>query len=97
MKIPFTKKDYWIRVGISFTAVIAADLIISMVAGSERAIYVYLLVVAYWAYLEVRRLHDANKTGLLALINLLPVLGTFGILVYAGVLDSNHYDNKWLN
>lgn len=70
---------------------------IGMLLGPEIARFVYLALVGYWIYIEIRRFHDANKSGWLALINIVPGIGTFAALIVAGVLKSNYDDNKWLS
>ena len=95
-KIPFTRKDYWICVGASFLIAIIANFMISLVAGSEIARFVYLLEIAYWILIEIRRFHDANKSGWMALLNLIPALGAFIALIVAGVLKSDYENNRWI-
>lgn len=94
-KIPYTRKSYWINVVAAFFIASLANLAIGMVVGSEVARFVYLLLAAYWIIIEVRRFHDANKSGWLALINLIPLIGTLAALVIAGVLKSDYQDNRW--
>ena len=96
MKIPYTIKNYWINVGASFLIATVASFLIGLLVGSDNARFVYLLLAVYWIMIEIRRFHDANKSGWLALINLIPGIGTFAALIIAGVLQSNYDSNKWL-
>lgn len=96
-KIPYTIKNYWINVGASFLIATVANIIIGLVLGSEIARYANLLLIVYWILIEIRRFHDANKTGWLALINLIPLVGTLAALITAGVLKSDYENNKWLS
>lgn len=96
-KIPYTIKNYWINVGVSFLIATVANLLVGLVLGSEIARYVYLLLMIYWILIEIRRFHDANKSGWLALINLIPGIGTFAALIVSGVLKSDYENNKWLS
>ena len=96
MKLPYTIKNYWINVGASFFFFIVASFLIGLLVGSDNARFVYLLLAVYWIVIEIRRFHDANKSGWLALINLIPGIGTFAALIIAGVLQSNYDSNKWL-
>lgn len=95
-KIPYTIKNYWLNVGVSFLATTVANLIVGLLLGSEAARYMYLILVVYWIIIEIRRFHDANKSGWLALLNLIPGIGTFAALIIAGVLKSNYDNNRWL-
>lgn len=95
-KIPYTIKNYWINVGVSFLIATVANLLVGLVLGSEIARYVYLLLMIYWILIEIRRFHDANKSGWLALINLIPGVGTFAALIIAGVVKSNYENNRWV-
>ena len=96
MKLPYTIKNYWINVGASFLIANVASFLIGLLVGSDNARFVYLLLAVYWIVIEIRRFHDANKSGWLALINLIPGIGTFAALIIAGVLQSNYDSNKWL-
>ena len=96
-KKPYTSKDQWINIGISFLIATAANIIVGMILGSEIAHYIYLILVAYWVFIEVKRFHDANKSGWLALLNLVPGIGTFATLIIAGVLKSDYNNNKWMS
>lgn len=96
-KIPYTIKNYWINVGASFLIASVANILVGLVLGSEIARYVYLLLMVYWILIEIRRFHDANKSGWLALINLIPGIGTFAALIVAGVMKSDYENNKWIS
>lgn len=96
MKIPYTIKNYWINVGVSFLIATGANLLIGVVVGSNNARFIYLLLAIYWIVIEVRRFHDANKSGWLALINLIPGIGTFAALIVAGAMKSDYENNKWI-
>ncbi len=95
-KIPYTIKNYWINVGASFLIASAANILVGLVLGSEIARYLNLLLIIYWILIEIRRFHDANKTGWLALINLIPGIGTLAALIVAGVMKSDYENNKWM-
>ncbi len=95
-KLPYSIKNYWINVGASFLISSAANLLIGLAVGPEIARFIYLGLLVYWIAIEVRRFHDANKSGWLALINLLPGIGTFAALIVAGVLKSDYNNNRWM-
>lgn len=95
-KLPYSIKNYWINVGSSFLITTVANFILGLVLGADIARFVYLGLAAYWILIEIRRFHDANKTGWLALINLIPGIGTFAALIIAGVLKSDYNNNKWM-
>lgn len=96
-KLPYTIKNYWINVAGSFLIATAVNLITGLFLGTEIAGVIYIGVAIYWVIIEVRRFHDANRTGWLALLNLIPLLGTITALIVAGMLRSNYENNKWLN
>ncbi len=96
MKIPYTIKNYWINVGVSFLIAMLSNMVIGLLVGTEIAQFVYLVLLVYWINIEIRRFHDANKSGWLGLINLVPGIGTFAALIIAGVLQSNYDNNRWL-
>ena len=96
-KLPYTIKNYWINVVVSFLIATIANPIIGMAVGYQIARYMYVILIAYWIIIEIRRFHDANKSGWLALINIIPGVGTFAALIIAGVLKSNYDNNRWLN
>ena len=91
----FTRKDFWIRAIASYAIAMFVGFLISIVAGNRVSMYIYVPMVIYWIIIEVKRFHDANKTGWLALINLIPGLGTFAALIVAGLMESNYDNNKW--
>ena len=93
--LPYTVKQYWINVVVSFLIASMANVLIGVVLGSETARTIYIFLIIYWIVIEVRRFHDANKSGWLAMINLLPGIGTFAALILAGVMKSNYENNKW--
>ena len=94
-KLPYTKKTYWVSVVASFVVATIVNLILGLIVGSETARFVYFLLAVYWVLIEVRRFHDANKSGWLVLINLIPGIGTVAALIIAGVLKSDYCNNKW--
>ena len=94
-KLPYTIKNYWINIGASFLIATIANLIIGMIVGSEAARFLYLLLLAYWILIEIRRFHDANKSGWFTLLNLIPAAGMIIALVVAGTLKSDYDNNRW--
>lgn len=96
-KLPYTIKSFWKNVGVSFLLASLANLVLGLILGSENARFVYLILAAYWILIEIRRFHDANKSGWLALLNLIPGIGTFATLIIAGVLKSDYENNKWFS
>lgn len=94
-KVPYTRKNYWISVGASFLIATVLNLILGLILGSETARFVYMILAVYWILIEIRRFHDANKSGWMALINLIPGIGTFAALIIAGVMQSDYENNKW--
>lgn len=97
MGIPYSIKSYWINVGASFLIATISNLVIGLMIGADLARFVYIVLLAYWIYIEIRRFHDANKSGWFVLINLIPGIGTLAALIIAGMLKSDYNDNKWYN
>lgn len=89
---PLPRKEYWKKVLIIFLVFT----IIGVFLGGSFAgnIIAYTPEIVLWIILEIRRFHDANKSGWLALLNLIPI--PFIALIFAGVLESNYIDNKWI-
>ena len=90
-KKPLPRKEYWKYVGIIF----AIFLVVGVFIGGTPMgnIIAYTPEIVLWIILEIRRFHDANKTGWLALLNLLL---PFNPLILAGVLKSDYTNNKWI-
>lgn len=91
----FPRKKFWIHFVASFLITGLFEIILEMAIGHQTAMFINVPLVAYWIYIEVLRLHDANRSGWLALINLVIGIGTFAMVIIAGVLPSNYVDNRW--
>ena len=72
--------------------------------GSEDSSSLPIGGIIYWLYtlfvlipsiaVGVRRLHDTNRSGWMLLILLIPIIGTFWILVLT-LLKGNESENKY--
>ncbi len=70
------------------------------VLGITQKVFIALVAILYaWLILALqsRRLHDLDKTSKYIFLNLIPVIGTIYVMLYAGIkngkLDSNNYGN----
>lgn len=77
-----TRRDFW----MAFLMNIVVSTVVGFVAGLfEMAwivtLYSLLMLIPMWT-LEVRRLHDINKSGWCLLLSLIPVIGTIILIVF---------------
>jgi MFS family permease len=70
------------------------------VMSITQKVFIALVAILYaWLILALqsRRLHDLDKTSKYIFLNLIPVIGTIYVMLYAGIkngkLDSNNYGN----
>lgn len=97
MYLPYPRKKYWLSIAISYLIAIVADVFVNLFLALDVVIYVYILMVMYWILIEIRRFHDANRSGWFALLNLIPCIGFIIALIAAGTMESNYKDNKWVS
>ncbi|MDY4923460.1 DUF805 domain-containing protein [Frisingicoccus sp.] len=102
---PITRKQYWLRVIAFYVAGTIVGLIMDVTIGgfyispemyfpARNIIYMALFVLLI--VLQVLRWHDANKSGLFALINFIPIVGPIIAFIIPGCLKSNYENNKWI-
>lgn len=77
-----TRKDFW----MAFLMNIVVATSVGFVASSFKiynlgTLYTLLMLIPMWT-LEVRRLHDINKSGWWLLISLVPFLGSIILIVF---------------
>lgn len=95
-------KEFWFFALIHFIALCALDIVGMMLSGGDRysplgtgltAIYSLAALVPAVA-VTVRRLHDTDKTGWLALLYFIPFFGAIVVLVLCampGTIGPNRY------
>ncbi|WP_460218133.1 DUF805 domain-containing protein [Psychroserpens sp. MEBiC05023] len=95
------RKEYWmfilvqiIIVGlfISYASLID-NFLESEIAGSILGIYALATLIP-WLALNVRRLHDINKSGIYIFINLIPIVGRIWYIVLVAT-EGDFGDNKY--
>lgn len=101
------RKEYWmfvlihiIIIGVlSFVTFLGSDILSSR--GSDFDYMIFILIGIYilatilpTIAVTVRRLHDINKSGWWYLINFLPYVGGFILLIF-NCMDSIDGPNKW--
>lgn len=100
---PITRKQYWLRVIAVFVAATIIGLIADAMLGGFYISYyqyfpahniVYIVELVFLIIFQVLRWHDAKKSGLFALLNLIPTVGPIIALIILGCLQSNHDNNK---
>ena len=98
-----SRRDFWLAILAYFIIVLAIPVvggIITNVAGVNPRIWVYL-ILAYTLLsvfpiftMQIRRLHDINKSGWWLLIDLIPTIGFIILLVFytsKSVDENNNY------
>ena len=101
-----SRRDFWLTVLGIVIIVFIASFIIGLVGSSaeEGSVISTICVVLLWILeigislgalsLDVRRLHDINKSGWWVLISLVPVVGSIILLVFfclPAVNEGNNY------
>jgi uncharacterized membrane protein YhaH (DUF805 family) len=82
-----TRSEYWYFALFSIITSIIISIVVGMIFGSEST--AYSVVTGLYALflflpsisLAVRRLHDTDRSGWMALLWLIPVIGTIWLLV----------------
>lgn len=97
MYLPYPKKKYWLSIAISYFIATVTNVFVKLFLDPEIVIYVNILMIMYWILIEIRRFHDANRSGWLALLNLIPCIGFIIAVIVAGTMESNYKDNKWMS
>lgn len=101
---PINRKQFWLRtvlfIGGGALLGILLDMLVVIPTGVGY-IYPHILPegIAHICliFFQVQRLHDANKTGLWALFNILAPIGGIIVSIVAGCLPPQHENNKWLS
>ena len=89
------RKEYWVFGLVNFIIILALNLLGRSLGIGDILENIYILS-AFIPTLAVgaRRLHDINRSGWWLLINLIPVIGTIIIIMFA-VEDSRKGANKY--
>ncbi|OBT15554.1 hypothetical protein A9264_12875 [Vibrio sp. UCD-FRSSP16_10] len=61
-------------------------------------VFVISVLMLWWSLaIQVKRLHDLDKAGWWVLINLIPYLGTFPLMIYLGCFKGTNGSNRFGN
>ena len=75
-KTPLTRKDYWIRIIVTWIGLGIIAAIISAFTGSNgRPFMITAAVWVYWIIIQTKRLRDAGKSYVWLLLDLLMIVG----------------------
>lgn len=98
-----SRNEYWEFALINIIIIFLIG-ILEGAMGSEDSSSLPIGGIIYWLYtlfvfipsiaVGVRRLHDTNRSGWMLLILLIPIIGTFWILVLT-LLKGNESENKY--
>ena len=100
------RKEYWMFTLFHFIIIVLLAFIIGFTADDLDSpqgiswIFIGLLAVYFFGTLipslavTVRRLHDTGKSGWFYLLNFIPYVGRFIVLIFT-CMDSEHKTNKW--
>ena len=92
------RKEFWMFVLFNFIIALAL-MILSQIPGIGKIFYfLYILyglaVLVPGIAVSIRRLHDTDRSGILLLLALIPLVGAIIVLVFAaqeGTPGDNHY------
>ena len=105
---PITRKQYWLRLLFFYIAAMIIGMFMDYCFGGvsyhidyqvsfvPMSTFVYLVMYVFFIVFQVLRLHDANKSGLWALLNLIPMVGFIVAIIVPGCFDSKHEQNRWI-
>lgn len=97
------RKEFWMYFLVVAIIEIALSIILSIlgliggvfvIIGSFITVLFGLAIIIPTLALWMRRLHDTGKSGWWLLINIIPVVGSIVLLIFA-LLDSQPGDNKY--
>ena len=97
------RKEFWMYFLVVAIIEIALSIILSIlgliggvfvIIGSFITVLFGLVIIIPTLALWMRRLHDTGKSGWWLLINIIPVVGSIVLLIFA-LLDSQPGDNKY--
>lgn len=91
-----SRTNFW---AVQLVSIVGAIIGMAMFQSADSGVAVLgvlLLVVIWWVSLavQVRRLHDLNRTGWLVLLNLIPLVNLI-MLIWLGFWPSVTYGNKY--
>jgi uncharacterized membrane protein YhaH (DUF805 family) len=97
------RKEYWMfilfHVIVTFILAIVASVFSTTEEPTSYAIFIILGIYILATFipalaLSVRRLHDVGKSGWFYLINFIPYIGGFILIIFA-CMDGENKPNKW--
>jgi uncharacterized membrane protein YhaH (DUF805 family) len=100
------RKEFWMFLLFHYIFIFLTVFLVFSLTGdlyeSDETNYVFVTIICTYLLLSfipslaitVRRLHDSGKSGWWLLLNLIPYIGWFVILIFT-CFDSNPGENKW--
>lgn len=100
------RKEFWMFLLFHYIFIFLIVFLVFWLTGdlheSDETNYVFATIICTYLLLSfipslaitVRRLHDSGKSGWWLLLNLIPYIGWFVILIFT-CFDSNQGENKW--
>lgn len=94
-----SRPQYWYAVLINFVILLVLSLIFSGTTdegfGNDWISTIYSLIILIPSIsITVRRLHDINKSGWFYLLELIPLVGSFIVLIFT-CLKTVEVNNRW--
>ena len=89
-----SRSEYWWFALASFLVVMAAGIIDVAAGTAVVTLLAYLFLIVPGIAVSVRRLHDVNRSGTYLLLNLVPLIGSILIFIWAvtpGDKKANEY------
>lgn len=77
-----TRRDYWMAVLFNFVISLAVGVVAGVIRlGFLSTLYAIAMIIPGLA-LNIRRLHDTNRSGWWLLISFVPLVGAIALLVF---------------
>lgn len=78
-----SRSEYWWFVLASFLVLLVAGVIDAVAGSAVFTVLAYIFLVIPGLAVSVRRLHDTNRSGWYLLLNLVPIIGSILIFIWA--------------
>ena len=96
------RSDFWIKgvlaiIAIGILAAIAVAVLTLVAEILAIVVYVLFVPLSIWIYYAVvaKRFHDRGKSGWWGLVNLIPLIGPFWIIIECGFMEGTNGDNAF--
>lgn len=85
------RQEFWICAG----AMVIFSFILTAIGGRDATILIMVISSIFMWPVNVRRLHDTNRSGWLLLIGVVPILGSIALFVIMGCMKGTDGPNKY--